>query len=47
MDQDGHDLTETQLPGSLALELTTLPQELDPDRLKDLAKIIDMGEQFH
>ncbi len=44
MDREGHDLTEAQALLPRALELTTLPQELDPNRFKDPVKSIDKAE---
>jgi hypothetical protein len=42
MDQDGHDLTDTQAPISLPLDRSRRQQLILPDRYKRLTKVVDI-----
>ncbi len=44
IDDDGHDLTQTQLTLASALPLATVQQTLVVDGFKELAKIVDITE---
>jgi hypothetical protein len=44
--QDGHDLTQTQLPWALTLSPAARELLLPPDRFPLATKIIDSTEQF-
>jgi hypothetical protein len=46
MDQNGHDLAVAQVSIPLPLSVTTGQLILSPIRLHQLAKIIDMAEEF-
>jgi hypothetical protein len=45
-DENGHDFTERQRPFPMASFQTRAQQLTVPQRLKALAKIIDVAEQF-